>query len=212
MLTLTRTGWLLLAFFVAGCASPTLEEGAAPEFASEGLAAVRNSGFAEAYVLPGANLPGYGIIDFSPMSVAGLEVTQTTMSGTTRGQWLMTPEREAGLQQTWSDATARAFRDYPRADPGQGTVRIDAALTRVAPGRTASTATSASGAMVQGTSDIVEVSAEFRLVDAASGQLLAVIRDRRAISSLQWTRAAGIDSVNLFNSWAALLHTRVSGN
>jgi hypothetical protein len=212
MLTLTRTGWLLLAFFVAGCASPTLEEGAAPEFASEGLAAVRNSGFAEAYVLPGANLPGYGIIDFSPMSVAGLEVTQTTMSGTTRGQWLMTPEREAGLQQTWSDATARAFRDYPRADPGQGTVRIDAALTRVAPGRTASTATSASGAMVQGTSDIVEVSAEFRLVDAASGQLLAVIRDRRAISSLQWTRAAGIEGVNLFNSWAALLHTRVSGN
>jgi hypothetical protein len=151
-------------------------------------------------------------MDFSPMSVAGLEVTQTTMSGTTRGQWAVTPEREAGLQQTWADATARAFRDYPRADPGQGTLRIDAALTRVAPGRTASTATSASGAMVQGTSDIVEISAEFRLLDAASGQLLAVIRDRRAISSLQWTRAAGIDSVNLFNSWAALLHTRVSGN
>lgn len=212
MSTMVRAGWLLLALFMAGCASPTLEEGAAPEFTGEGLSPVRNSGFAEAYALPGANLPAYGIMDFSPMSVAGLEVTQTTMSGTTRGQWAVTPEREAGLQQTWADATARAFRDYPRADPGQGTLRIDAALTRVAPGRTASTATSASGAMVQGTSDIVEISAEFRLLDAASGQLLAVIRDRRAISSLQWTRAAGIDSVNLFNSWAALLHTRVSGN
>ena len=203
MSTMVRAGWLLLALFMAG---------AAPEFTGEGLSPVRNSGFAEAYALPGANLPAYGIMDFSPMSVAGLEVTQTTMSGTTRGQWAVTPEREAGLQQTWADATARAFRDYPRADPGQGTLRIDAALTRVAPGRTASTATSASGAMVQGTSDIVEISAEFRLLDAASGQLLAVIRDRRAISSLQWTRAAGIDSVNLFNSWAALLHTRVSGN
>jgi hypothetical protein len=212
MPTLVHAGWLLLALFVAGCATPTLDEGTAPEFAGEGLAAVRNSGFAEAYALPGANLPGYGTIDFSPMSLADLEVTQTTMSGTTRGQWLVTPEREAGLQQTWSEATARAFRDYPRAEPGQGTLRVDAALTRVAPGRTASTATSASGAAVHGTSDIVEVSAEFRLVDAASGQLLAVIRDRRAISSLQWTRAAGIDSVNLFNSWAALLHTRVSGN
>lgn len=208
---LLRAGWLLPALFIMGCASPALEQGAAPEFLGEGLAPVRNSGFAEAYALPGANLPGYGIVQFSPMSVADLVVTQTTMSGTTRGQWQVTPEREAGLQQTWADATARAFRDYPRAESGQGALRIDAALTRVAPGRSASTATSASGAMVQGTSDIVEVSAEFRLVDAASGQLLAVIRDRRAISSLQWTRAAGIDSVNLLNSWAALLHTRVSG-
>mgnify|MGYP001823689101 CR=1 FL=1 len=52
---------------------------------------------------------------------------------------------------------------------------------------------------------------EFRLYDAQSGELLAVIRDRRTIGSLQWTRAAGVDIVNLFNSWAALLHTRVSG-
>ena len=212
MLLMRCSGWLVLALFVAGCATPSLEEGTAPEFAAEGLAPVRNSGFMEAFALPGANLPGYGAIEFSPMSVANLEVTSTTMSGTTRGQWQVTPERAAGLQDTWTRATARAFSDYPRADAGAGTLRVDAQLTRVAPGRTASTATTASGGIAQGTSDIVEVSAEFQLVDAASGQLLAVIRDRRAISSLQWTRAAGIDSVNLFNSWAALLHTRISGN
>ena len=99
MSTMVRAGWLLLALFMAGCASPTLEEGAAPEFAGEGLSPVRNSGFAEAYALPGANLPAYGIMDFSPMSVAGLEVTQTTMSGTTRGQWAVTPEREAPVRE-----------------------------------------------------------------------------------------------------------------
>lgn len=206
------TGWLLLALFVGGCTTPSLEERVAPEFADEGLAPVRNSGFAEAFALPGADLPGYGKVQFTPMSLADLDVTQTTMSGTTRAQWQVTPAREVGLQDAWSAATARAFRDYPRAEEGLGTLRIDAALTRVAPGRTATTATTAAGGMVQGTSDVVEVSAEFRLVDAASGQLLAVIRDRRAISSLQWTRTAGIDSVNLFNSWAALLHTRVTGS
>lgn len=212
MQTVLSRGWLLLAFFMTGCASPTLEEGLAGEFRAEGLSPVRNSGFVEAYALPGADLAAYGVVEFSPMSVADLVVTQTTVSGTTRGQWQMTPQREAGLQKSWSEATARAFADYPQPAQGRGTLRIDAALTRVEPGRTANTATAATGAMVQGTSDVVQVSAEFRLMDAASGRLLAVIRDRRAISSLQWTRAAAIDSVNLFNSWAALLHTRVSGN
>ena len=51
----------------------------------------------------------------------------------------------------------------------------------------------------------------FVVLANANDQLLAVIRDRRSIASLQWNRAAGADTVNLFNSWAALLHTRVSG-
>jgi hypothetical protein len=59
--------------------------------------------------------------------------------------------------------------------------------------------------------DTVDVSVEFRLYDQGSGELLAVIRDRRTIALAQWSRAAGIDMINLFNSWAALLHTRVSG-
>ena len=209
MNSLIQSATLMLVILLAACASPSLEQGVAPEFSEEGLAAVRNSGFQEAFVLPGAQLPGYTQVNFPPMDFSRLEVTQTAVSGTTRSQWQLTPEREAGLRRSWEAATARAFADYPR---GEGEVlRLEASLVQVAPGRGTSSSTSAAGAPIHGTSDVVNVSVEFRIYDTASDRLLAVIRDRRSIASLQWGRAAGADTVNLFNSWAALLHTRVSG-
>ncbi len=65
--------------------------------------------------------------------------------------------------------------------------------------------------MVLGSADSVDVAAEFRLYDDASGQLLAVIRDRRTLPGLSWTRMAGSDLANQFSRWAGLLHTRISG-
>lgn len=203
-----RLGALALLALLAACAGPSLEEGLATEFRDQGLAEVRNSGFEEAYVLPGADLPAYGQVQVTALDLSSMEVTQTAVSGTTRNQWQVTPDSEAALQDAWSAATGRAFSDYPRGD---GALRLDAALTRVAPGRGTASATGAAGAPVYGTSDVVNVSAEFRVYDGASDQLLAVIRDRRAIASLPWGRAASADTVNLFNRWAALLHTRISG-
>ena len=209
MTALTRLLPASLILLLAACTSPSLEEGVASEFSEEGLAAVRNSGFEEAFVPPGAQLPGYAEVTFPPMDFSRLQVTQTTVSGTTRGQWQMTPEREQGLRQSWEAATSRAFGDYPRGEGGE--LRIESSLVQVAPGRGTSSATSAAGTPMHGTSDVVNLSVEFRIFNNANDQLLAVIRDRRSIASLQWNRAAGADTVNLFNSWAALLHTRVSG-
>lgn len=84
-------------------------------------------------------------------------------------------------------------------------------MTRLSPGRSTNTSAVAAGSGASMNREVVNVSVEFRLHDADSGQLLAVIRDRQTIGSLQWTRAAGADMANLFNSWAALLHTRISG-
>ena len=198
-------------FLAGGCASPSVEQEAAPEFEAEGLHRVTSSGFESAYIRPGAGLSEYGAVHVDDLSTSSLEVTQTTVSGTNRRDWQVTPERQQRLVEAWAAATARVFADYPRQAEGKGTLRIQTSLTRVAPGRASSVNTTVGGAPIHGSSDVVDVSVEFRLLDANDGELLAVIRDRRTIGSLQWTRASGVDIVNLFNSWAALLHTRLSG-
>ncbi|GHD06401.1 hypothetical protein GCM10007052_01120 [Halioglobus japonicus] len=205
-----RLAIVLCALWLAGCATPEVGQEVAPEFASEGLVAVSNSGFNEAYVLPDAGLPGYREVAFDPLDLSRLEVTQTTVTGTTRNQWQLTPEREQALIASWQGAATRAFDDYPR-EGDKARLTLSAALLQVAPGRGVASETAASGAPIYGTSDVVDISAEFRVHDADSGQLLAVIRDRRTIASLQWGRAAGPDLADLFNRWAALMHTRVSG-
>ncbi|QFU75683.1 DUF3313 family protein [Halioglobus maricola] len=192
------------------CTTPTISEEVATEFAAEGLVVIKNSGFDEAYVLPGAGLPEYSEVDFDPLDVSRLEVTQTAVAGTVRSQWQMTPERERHLLESWQGAAARAFDDYPRAGARAGLI-VEAALLQVAPGRGVSSETAASGSPIYGTSDVVDISVEFRLLDADTGQLLGVVRDRRTVASLQWGRAAGTDLAGLFNAWAGLLHTRVSG-
>ena len=198
----------VLALLVA-CSTPAVKDSVAPEFAAENLHPVSNTGFEHAYVLPGAELPGYASVNFLPMVSADVEIPQTTVSGTTRRDWQMTPEKEQKLATAWSDATGRAFADYPVE--GSGTLRIGAELVRVASRRTASSAGAGVGGGFQSTGDVVEISVEFRIFDDDTGELLAVVRDRRNIASLQWGRAAGVDLVNLFSSWASLLHTRVSG-
>lgn len=196
---------------ISACSTPSIDEQPAAEFAAEGLHPVSGTGFEAAYVLPGANLPGYGVIRFEPFSSDAVEITQTTVTGTNRRDWQMTPEREDNLAQAWVKATGHAFRNYPREEGSDQTLRVEAELTRVSPGRSTNTSSVAVGSSSSVNREVVNVSVEFRLFDEESGQLLAVVRDRQTIGSLQWTRSAGVDMANLFNSWAALLHTRVSG-
>jgi hypothetical protein len=59
--------------------------------------------------------------------------------------------------------------------------------------------------------DVVEIFMEFRLYDKASSELLVVIRDSRTMISQAMSRTAPAGIQMMFNSWAALLHTRVSG-
>ncbi|MEM8660940.1 MAG: hypothetical protein AAGF35_08655, partial [Pseudomonadota bacterium] len=59
--------------------------------------------------------------------------------------------------------------------------------------------------------DAIEIFAEFRLFNSADDQLLAVIRDNRTIGAAAMSRTAPINMTLLLDSWAALLHTRVSG-
>ena len=196
---------------LTACGGPSLKEEPSVEFSNEGLHPVRSSGFEEAYARPDANLTSYKVVNIPALRTADVKITSTVVSGTTRRDWQMTPEREANLQQSWADAMNRAFADYEPGTSGDRVLRITAELTRVIPGRSSGTATTAGGQVVMGSGDTVDIAVEFRLYDQADDDLLAVIRDRRTIASLQWSRAAGVDMVNLFNAWARLLHTRVSG-
>jgi hypothetical protein len=200
----------LLTALNACTGPPTIKDEPSAEFAAEGLHPVKSSGFEAAYVRPNAGLPSYRAVDIEAMDVADVHVTHTTAPGTMRRDWIVTPERETNLRSAWARATERVFASYDRTGTGDKVLRITAALTQLAPGRSSLSSQGVPGAA--GTSlDTVDVSVEFRLYDQDSGDLLAVIRDRRTIASAQWSRSAGADMIGLFKSWAALLHTRVSG-
>lgn len=206
--------YLLLASLLtllAACSTPEVEPEAASEFAAAGLHRVTGTGFESAYVLPQANLPAYGEVVFEPFDASGVEVSNTALSGTTRRDWQVNAESEEALVAAWRRATEHAFADYPRAGEADKRLRVTAALTRLSPGRAVNTASATAGSSLTVNRDVVNVSIEIRLLDDQSGQLLALVRDRQSVGAAQWSRAAGADMTNLFNSWAALLHTRVSG-
>ena len=202
---------LLVPGIIGGCSQPTITDTVSEEFAAQGLQRVTASGFDQAYVHPDANLPRYNEVIVKPLGVADVEVSQTAVSGTVRSQWTLTEEREQALQALWASATGRAFSGYPLDESGEPALRLETDLTHITPGRTSGSTTTAGGQMVLGSADSVDVAAEFRLYDDASGQLLAVIRDRRTLPGLSWTRMAGSDLANQFSRWAGLLHTRISG-
>ena len=200
-----------LLILLGACSTPSLDVQVGGEFAAEGLYPVKSSGFAEAFARPEAGLAGYRVVEIPPLGVGNIDVPKVAVAGTNRRDWLMTPEREAALQATWAGAMNRAFSDYRQSGSGPGVLRISAELTRIAPGRPTATTIGGSLQPAGSTQDVVEMWAEFRLYDAASGQLLAVIRDNRTFTSVAMSRTAPIAVDSLFKSWAALLHTRVSG-
>ena len=203
---------LLLGLLTACATEPTVTEQPSGEFAEEGLYEVSGSGFATAYARRDVRLADYRKVNIELLQAADADMSRTPVGGTLRRDWQMTPEREAALQGLWSESMERSFSAYGRADSGEGVLRIAAAMTRVAPGRPTAT-TVGGGFQAQGSSqDVVEIFMEFRLYDQASWDLLAVIRDSRTMVSMAMSRTAPAGVRTMFNSWAALLHTRVSGN
>jgi hypothetical protein len=197
---------------VTGCSqAPTVTPEPAQEFAEQGLHPVSSSGFASAYVLPGANLPAYREIHVAPLELGNIEVPGTAVATTLRRDWQMTDERATGLQSVWDDAMGSAFSAYTRVGMNEPGLRVAAEITRVAPGRPTATTIGGGVQPVGSSQDVVEVFAEFRLYDQAEGELLAVIRDSRTMLSIAMSRTAPAAIRTMFNSWAALLHTRVSG-
>jgi hypothetical protein len=202
---------LLVLVLPAACTQPALQDEVCAGFAPDTLYLVKNSGFAEACARSDAALSGYRAIDAQPLGVSHIDIPQTNVAGTRRRDWEMTGERQDALRTGWADAMDQAFAGYPRATGGPAVLRIEAELTRIAPGRP--TATTIGGALqpVGSTQDVMEISAEFRLVDGNDGRLLAVIRDSRTITTVAMSRTAPASVTILFGSWAALLHTRVAG-
>ncbi len=197
---------------LAGCSTPEVAEQAAPEFAADGLHVVRGTGFEQAYVLPDAGLAQYRVLDIEPMDAAGVEFSNTNIPGTTRRNWTMTAQRADALQRSWESSMNRAFSDYDLSGTGDSVLRISARLTQVAGSRSVEgSSTLPTGRNNATTMDSVAVSAEFRMHDADSGQLLAVVRDRRTVPLTAWTRGSGANLSQLFSSWSNLLHTRVAG-
>ncbi|MEE4143932.1 MAG: DUF3313 family protein [Halieaceae bacterium] len=205
---------ILLSLFIAllgACAEPALKDQVSKEFASQELYPVRNSGFTEAFVRRDVNLSSYHSVDIRPLGVSEIDIPSTAIAGTLRRDWQMTAERQNALQTAWAGAMDRAFSSYQRATAGPGVLRIDARLTRIAPGRPTATTIGGDLQPMAASRDVIEISAEFRVYDAGDDTLLAVIRDSRTLTSVQMSRTAPAAVRILFGSWSALLHTRISG-
>ena len=202
---------VVLFGLLVACSQPTLEAEPSNEFGSADLYPVKSSGFAQAYVRRDAALSSYTAVDIESLDVSSVEIPQTVVAGTLRSDWLMTPERETALQKGWADAMNGAFSAYERRASGDKVLRITTKLTRIAPGRPTSTTVGGALQPFGSSQDVVEMWMEFRFYDAGSDQLLAVIRDNRTMISVAMSRTSPIVTLELFRSWAALLHTRVSG-
>jgi hypothetical protein len=201
----------LLSLLTACAPVPSMQAEVADEFSSQGLHLVTASGFAAAYIRPGADLPAYRTVNIATLELENIDISSTPMGGTLRRDWQITAERQTALRTAWSTAMSRFFGAYEMSSSGEKILRITSELTRIAPGRPSAT-TIGGGLQSAGSSrDVIEVSAEFRLYDQDTGSLLAVIRDSRTMTSVAISRTAGASVQTLFNSWAALLHTRVSG-
>ena len=202
---------IMMTVFAACSQTPTIKSEPAPEFAADGLHPVNASGFTAAYVLPGANLPSYRAVNIRPMKLDEVEISQAPVATTLRRDWQMTPERITALQETWSRSMARAFGTYAKVGQEDAGLGVSAEITRIAPGRPTATTIGGGVQPVGSSQDVIEVFVEFRLYDQEGGRLLAVIRDSRTMLSIAMSRTAPAAIQTMFNSWAALLHTRVSG-
>lgn len=202
---------LLLAGLAACNTNPVLENEPASEFGSAELYPVSGSGFAHAWASRDAELSSYRKLDIVPLDVTAIEIPQTVVAGTLRRDWQMTPQKESEFQRIWAQAMNQAFAGYTMASEGSGVLRITAKIVKIAPGRP--TATTVGGALdpVGSSQDVVEIWMEFRFYELASDRLLAVIRDNRTMTSVAMSRTTPVGLDLLFKSWAALLHTRVSG-
>jgi len=209
----SRLVLLLLAApaLLAACTQPAFKGDACAGFEAQGLYQVRNSGFAEACARRDAALPGFTAVDIGALDVSRVEIPRTHVMGTSPRDWQMTAERQAALEAGWAEAMDRTFASFTRATGEPGVLRIAAQLTRIAPGRPSATTIGGALQPVGSTQDVMEIWAEFRLYDGADERLLAVIRDSRTITTVQLSRTAPVTMRQLFGSWAALLHTRITG-
>ena len=211
-------GLIGMALLAACSSTPQLQEKESSEFA--GLNKVTGTGFNEAWAKPGAALDQYRIIDARPMASADAEIIQPGSSAISRVQrdWELTQERQDSLAAAWDAAIKGAATNagLAVASDGEKVLRIDARMTRIAPSADFAQAQSAAGRTTVYTEDSGDASVEFRLVDQRSGELLAVIRDKRTLGSQMWGRSstvtAGADARNTLNRWARQLVARITGN
>jgi hypothetical protein len=202
---------LLLAVLLTACASPAIQDTPSGEFAAEDLYPVRSTGFREVHVRREAGLSRYRVVNFEPLQLDDVEFTSTTLTGTVRRDWMITPERERVLSAAWADAAARAFSDYELSQQGEKGLRVTAEMTRVWPRPGSAGGPSAVGVPGGYVGNLANIAIEMRLYDQASGELLSVVRDDRDVPVIQWTQGNGMNMLGLFNSWLSLLHARVSG-
>ena len=205
----------LLLLITACTGTPTLEEKPSSEFI--GLNKVSSSGFKEAWARPGAGLAAYQTIQVSPLQSADAEIVQPQTTARIHHDWELTPQRQQTLADNWLKAMQSAAARHALDTSGSGdkVLRIDAALTRIAPSANLQQEQQAAGRSTVYTEDSGDATIEFRLYDLSSGELLVVIRDKRRIGNQMWGRAntvtASSDVRTLFNSWSNQLLSRVTG-
>jgi hypothetical protein len=207
---------LCISLLLTACSTtPTLEDKPSSEFI--GLNKVSGSGFSEAWGRPGAGLANYRVVQVSPLQSAGAEIVQPASSTRASQDWQLTTQRQAALQAGWAEAMGAAAQKHGLDTSGNGekVLRIEATLTRIAPSANLQQEQQSPGRSTVYTEDSGEASAEFRFYDDASGELLAIIRDKRRVGNQVWGRASTVsasgDVRRLFNSWANQLLSRITG-
>ena len=209
-LSLRKLALGVILFALSACGyNPTPGDQPSTEFGANNLHPVQHTGFDMAYVHPKAALPSYREAKIELLNLDNVEIPQTPVASSFRSNWQMTPERERTLQQAWAKAMQHSFADYQQSGSDSHALRISSEITRIAPGLPSAT-TIASAPQPRGITEYVEVLAEFRCYDQASGKLLLVIRDRGTIGARQWSRTEQTDMALLFKRWAGYLHTLVS--
>jgi hypothetical protein len=204
------TAFLFSVAMLTGCSTPTFEESPSREFADAQLYAVTGTGFSEVYARRDAGLAAYSRVHAEDLDLSDVRFSGPILAGTTAGQWQISDQRGATLEDAWRSAIDLAFKDYEQVEEGDKVLRITSKLVAVQRRNATITGTSATGTQ-SNRRDSITVNIEIRLYDLASGDLLSVIRDTRDRHTDEWTRASGQHMVNLFNTWASLLQARIAG-
>jgi Protein of unknown function (DUF3313) len=217
MIRLPLLGAALALFLLTACTgTPTMQDKQSGEF--PGLNKVSSTGFSEVWSRPDAKLKDYASIDINALATDQAVIKQPSGSGYPRKDWELTEQRQQALSQAWDESMRTAADQYGLRVGAEGdkVLRIQAAITEIAPTANLALEQQQPGRSTVYTENSGKAAIEIKIFDQASGELLTVVRDRRDVGSNMWRRSstvtASADVRRLFNSWSNLLLGRISGN
>lgn len=205
---------LALAAMLAGCAQPTIQTGEGADTVGN-LNKVDNARVAMAYVDPDADYTRYSRIYISPLDMDNVEIIQpdrsSGMVNRYNREWELTDVDKQRFQAAFRDVMERELSKdgaYGIADGGADDVLVVVGqVTQIAPSAPKddfdSRTTGRSRVYTEGAGSI---SIAIAFEDGDSGEVLAIIKDRRNSNSSNWGLNNSVTNMSevrrAFSSWA----------